>query len=95
MKLTHTDLPEQKPMVIVLVSEACAVPLVGKVICHSLIVNKALRPKVLFRATCKAHIKLGPAVQSVVSLTSSLRIILLTVLADTIYNILVFFAEKM
>ena len=37
---------------------------------------------------------LGPVVQSVVSLTSSLRVILLTVLADSIYNILIFFAEK-
>ena len=37
---------------------------------------------------------LGPVVQSVVSLTSSLRIISLTVLADTIYNILIFFAEN-
>ena len=35
----------------------------------------------------------GP-VQSVVSLTSSLRVISLTVLADSIYNILIFFAEK-
>ena len=34
----------------------------------------------------------GPAVQSVVSLTSSLRVISL---ADSIYNILKFFAEKM
>ena len=39
--------------------------------------------------------QLGPVVQSVVSLTSSLRVISLTVLADSIYNILVFFAEKM
>ena len=38
---------------------------------------------------------LGPVVQSVVSLTSLLRVILLTVLADSIYNILIFFAEKM
>ena len=38
---------------------------------------------------------LGPVVQSVVSLTSSLRVISLTVLADLIYNILNFFAEKM
>ena len=38
---------------------------------------------------------LGPVVQSVVSLTSSLRFISLTVLADSIYNILIFFAEKM
>ena len=37
----------------------------------------------------------GPVVQSVVSLTSSLRFISLTVLADSIYNILIFFAEKM
>ena len=38
---------------------------------------------------------LGPVVQSVVSLTSSLRVISLTVLADSVHNILVFFAEKM
>ena len=38
---------------------------------------------------------LGPVVQSVVSLMSSLRVILLTVLADSIYNIMIFFAEKM
>ena len=37
----------------------------------------------------------GPVVQSVVSLTSSLRVISLTVLADSIYNILIFIAEKM
>ena len=37
---------------------------------------------------------LGPVVQSVISLTSSLRVISLTVLADSIY-ILIFFAEKM
>ena len=37
---------------------------------------------------------LDPVVQSVVSLTSSLRVISLTVLADSIYNILIFFAEK-
>ena len=44
----------------------------------------------------KRHfILLGPVVQSVVSLTSSLRVISLTVLADSIYNILIFFAEKM
>ena len=36
----------------------------------------------------------GPVVQSVVSLTSSLRVISLTVLADSIYNNLIFFAEK-
>ena len=38
---------------------------------------------------------LGPVVQSVVSLTSWLRVISLTVLADSIYNILLVFAEKM
>ena len=37
----------------------------------------------------------GPVVQSVVSLTSSLRVSSLTVLADSIHNILIFFAEKM
>ena len=37
---------------------------------------------------------LGPVVQSVVSLTSSLRVISLTVLAESIYNILICFAEK-
>ena len=36
----------------------------------------------------------GPVVQSVISLTSSLRVILLTVLADSLHNILIFFAEK-
>ena len=42
-----------------------------------------------------AYIDQGPVVQSVISLTSSLRVISLTVLADSIYNILIFFAEKM
>ena len=37
----------------------------------------------------------GPVVQSVVSLTSSLGVISLNILADSIYNILIFFAEKM
>ena len=37
----------------------------------------------------------GPVVQSVVNLTSSLRVISFTILADSIYNILIFFAEKM
>ena len=39
--------------------------------------------------------RLGPVVQSIVSLTTSLRVISLTVSADPIYNILIFFAEKM
>ena len=38
---------------------------------------------------------LGPVVQSGVSLMSSIRVISLTVLEDSIYNILIFFAEKM
>ena len=43
-----------------------------------------------------AHLQIpGPVVQSIISLTSSLRVILLIVLADSIYNILIFFAEKM
>ena len=48
-------------------------------------------------AQSEAHLtgKQGPVVQSVVSLTSSLRVISLTVLADSIHNILIFFAEKM
>ena len=37
----------------------------------------------------------GQVVQSVISLTSSLRVISLTVIVDSIYNILIFFAEKM
>ena len=36
----------------------------------------------------------GPVVQSVVSLTSSLRVISLTVLGYSIYNIMILFAEK-
>ena len=38
---------------------------------------------------------LGPVVQDVVSLTSSLRAISLIVLVDSIHNILIIFAEKM
>ena len=38
--------------------------------------------------------KLGPVVQSVVSLTGSLRVISLTVLADSIYTILIFLLKK-
>ena len=39
--------------------------------------------------------QLDPVIQSVISLMSSLRVISLTVLADSIYNILILFAEKM
>ena len=45
--------------------------------------------------TLNFYIFRGPVVQSVVSLTSSLWVISLTVLADSIHNILIFFAEKM
>ena len=38
---------------------------------------------------------LDPVVQSIVSLTSSLRVILLTVLANSVHNILIYFAEKL
>ena len=43
----------------------------------------------------KIDMVLGPVVQSVVILTSLLRVILLIVLADSIHNILIFFSEKM
>ena len=43
----------------------------------------------------KSTSNLGPVVQSVVSLTSLLGVISLTDLVDSIYNILIFFAEKM
>ena len=48
----------------------------------------------LYSATHKHSVQ-SPVVRSVVSLTSSLRVISLTVLADLVYNILIFFAEKM
>ena len=49
-------------------------------------------PKMFFHGA--THIIQGPVVQSVVSLTSSLRVISLTVLADSIHNILIFFQQK-
>ena len=45
--------------------------------------------------TFNMNIDQSPVVQSIVSLTSSLRVISLTVLADSIHNILIFFAGKM
>ena len=45
--------------------------------------------------TVKKSFFQGPVVQNVVILTSSLRVISLTVLADSIYNTLILFAEKM
>ena len=62
MKLTITDPAKQKPMVIFLVSEAGAVPLVSEVIFHYLNVNKALKSKALFRTTWKAYMKLDDPV---------------------------------
>ena len=56
--------------------------------CNIWLIEHMLTPKVYFRV-------LGPVVQRVVSLTSSLRVISLTVLAESIHNILIFFAEKM
>ena len=51
---------------------------------------------ILYGSTFRiGHSDLGPVVQSIVSLTSSLRVISLTVLVDSIYNTLIFFAEKM
>ena len=53
----------------------------------------------LYKLVLSVHAKhldilLGPVVQSVVSLTNSLRIISFTVLADSLYNIPIFFAKK-
>ena len=54
-------------------------------------------PQTVFWEGCVSRLWpfLGPVVQSFVSLTSSVRVISLTVSADSIYNILIFFAEKM
>ena len=60
--------------------------------CHSSLTNTL--PLFLNHTTFTLKY-LGPVVQSVVSLTSSLKVILLTVLADLIYNILICFVEKM
>ena len=51
--------------------------------------------RLLYTVNVQNFVYLGPVVQSVISLTSSLRVISLTVLADSIYTILIFFAEKM
>ena len=40
------------------------------------------------------QVDLGPVVQSVVTLTGSLRVISLTVIADSIHNILIFLLKK-
>ena len=49
----------------------------------------------IWKGGFETYADLGPVVQSVVSLTSSLRVISLTVLADSKHNILILFAEKM
>ena len=61
---------------------------------HNICFHGKIR-KIFFHFLLKIVPYLGPVVQSVVSLTSSLRVISLTVLADSIHNILKFFAEKM
>ena len=45
-------------------------------------------------STGKASVHLGPVVQSVVSITSSFRVISLTVLVDSIHSILIFLLKK-
>ena len=57
--------------------------------------NCVVYPKYWDKQAYANSVYQGPVVQSVVSLTSSLRVISLTVLADPIYNTLKFFAEKM
>ena len=58
-------------------------------------VKKKIRCQKLQNLFKQNHVYIqGPVVQSVVSLTSSLRVISLTVLADSMHNILIFFAEK-
>ena len=61
-KLTITDIAEQKPMIIFLVPEACAVPLVIEVICHSLNVSKPLRSKLYSVRLGKSCMKLDDPV---------------------------------
>ena len=64
-------------------------PFEGERGCTGTPITNLAQPWLLFKSD------LGPVVQSVVSLTSSVRVISLTVLADSIYNILISFAEKM
>ena len=74
----------------------------GFVNCMSVLLEHKADPnaqdKEVSRAVYSYHIYSkyqGPIIQSVVSLTSSLRVISLTVLADSIHSILKFFDEKM
>ena len=60
------------------------------------IIKKQNKKKMILTTVIESlNRNLGPVVQSVVSLTSLLRVISLTVLADSLYSILIFFAEKM
>ena len=61
----------------------------------SCIWSKFYQNRMIYKQVIKVWKYQGPVVQSVVSLTGSLRVISLTVLVDSIYNILIFFAEKM
>ena len=56
--------------------------------------NRAGKAVICATQVCLMLSTLGPVVQSIVSLTSSLRVISLTVLADSVYSFLKFFAEK-
>ena len=62
----------------------------------NLTINLSMAKSNTQRITLKIHTYHNqcPVVQSVVSLTSSLRVISLIVLADSIYSIPIFFAEK-
>ena len=66
--------------------------LIWNMLCNAIVYNNHFWEEILVLTGVKLQ---GPVVQSVVSLTSSLRVISLTVLVDSIYNILIFFAEKM
>ena len=63
--------------------------------CASMQADPSILILSIYSTVCIDFVKQGPVVQSVVSLTSSLRVISLNVLADSIYNILICFAEKM
>ena len=57
--------------------------------------KSSLHPLLCF-IICVLHFTdLGPVVQSIVSFMSLVRVILLTVLMDSIHSILIYFAEKM
>ena len=49
------------------------------------------KKKIIYYLVIPLNKAQGPVVQSIVNLTSSLRVISLTVLADSLYSILIFF----